>query len=554
MPITNDFFKTINHIYKRQSWSKRYGGQIWTVLFIFFIWAGIIAHLHSKNYVQHLKENWPKNRCLPYILPVAGHIYKPEGLTAFEYTAENFTFCMNDILKEVIELAMVPFMIILASLSLIVDMILLAIQAIRELLAWLIAMIMSIIAWIIGIFANITVVTQRIGSVVPDSLSKLTGLFTTSVNLGQSMFYTMMSGLKITLNLMIVIAIILIIVWIVLKAISMISFFCIGCPFVLPAKVMFIFCTIVCSMLLICAIVLKNAMTKAAGAPMPPPAQNHKSVPSVCFSKNTPIMLNTGEVKEIHEIKLGDILLDGGNVTSTMKCSSAHQDIYNLYGTIVTGKHGVKDKNNKWIHVEEHPDAVLVSNFREPFVYCINTSTKKIIIENTCFSDWDDLDEKDMNDLKNNCCGNTPLPINFTSEDIHLYLDAGFSPTTLIELEDGRSVPLSDVEVNDVLKNGESVQGVVVIDGRDLPGSNLIRLENNEMIECTTNILIYDTTLGTINTYDCDILSTKYQYYYIHLLTNTGTFNIQGVKVGDYNTCLEKYLSQSLKTPEIYQH
>ena len=549
MPLTNNIFKTIKHIYKSQTWNKRYGGQIWTVLFIFFVWAGIMVHLHSKNYISGLRKNWTKNRCLPYVLPIAGHVYRPDGVSALDYTAENFTFCINQILSELMELAMIPILMLMASISLIVDMILEAINAIRVFLAWFINMILSILAWIFGILANLLVVAQRIGAIIPDSFSKLTGVFVTTVHLGQSMFDTSLSGFKIAINAMIIIAIALIVVWFVLFIISGIDIFCFGCWATVPAALMFIANVIICTLLILCAVILKNAMAMANRAPLTPPAQHTNSVPNpACFAENTNITLNSGEIKKISQLKLGNILLDGGQVTSIMKCSSANQSVYNLYGIIVTGKHSVRDHTNKWIYVEEHPDAILISEYREPFVYCINTSTKKIIINDICFSDWDDLDEMDLDDIKNNCCANTPLPMNFTTEDLHLYLDSGFSPATLIELEDGRSVELSEVDVNDVLKNGEKVEGVVYIEGRDFPGLNVIQLADGQTFESTTNILICDPDLGNVNTYDCKCISTKYQPYFIHLLTNTKTFYIQGVKVGDYSTGIEKYLSNCPKT------
>ena len=545
---TNDIFKTINRMYKKQTWSKRYGTQIWIVIFIFCAWAGIMGRLHAMNHVHHLKQNWSKNRCLPYVLPVAGHVHKPDGMSALEYTAQNFTFCINGMLKDLMELAIMPITVILASLSLIVDMILEAINVIRKLFAWLVSMIMAIIAYIMGIFANITVATQLAGANIPDAMSKLTGVFTTGVNLGQSIFDTSLSGFKIAINLMIIIAVAFIVIYFFLYYFSMVTFFCIGCPFKIPAILMFIFVCIVCAFIIVFAEVLKHAMEKANKAPLPPPAQHTNSVPNpACFSKNTKIMLKSKKVKKIHEIQLGDILIDGGNVTSIMKCSSKDQDIYNLYGTIVTGKHGVKNKENTWIHVEKHPDAQLVSNFNEPFVYCINTSSKNIIINNTCFSDWDDLDEIDMEDIKKHACLNTTLPSNFTPKDIHLHLDAGFSPSTQIKLQNKQMISLAQVKINDVLDDGVCVQGIVHVEGKDLLGCHKMHIFDKKTIECTKNIFIYNTPLGTLNTHDCEIISTKTEPYYIHLLTNTGSFNIQGVKVGDYNTCIEKYLSTNGK-------
>ena len=55
-----------------------------------------------------------------------------------------------------------------------------------------------------------------------------------------------------------------------------------------------------------------------------------------------------------------------------------------------------------WIPVEKHPCSVLIRNYYEPFVYCFNTNTKVIKIGKNTFSDWDDLDDIDIENLSKN--------------------------------------------------------------------------------------------------------------------------------------------------------
>ena len=42
----------------------------------------------------------------------------------------------------------------------------------------------------------------------------------------------------------------------------------------------------------------------------------------------------------------------------------------------------------------------LLENYNKPYIYCINTSNKRININNTIFADWDDLDNIDLNKMK----------------------------------------------------------------------------------------------------------------------------------------------------------
>ena len=94
-------------------------------------------------------------------------------------------------------------------------------------------------------------------------------------------------------------------------------------------------------------------------------------------------------------------------------------------------KHYVYHNTLKWIQVHEHPDAVLLENYNKPYIYCINTSNKRININNTTFADWDDLDNIDLNKMKD-------FNIASTVNNIHKKTDAGLLSSTIITLKNGK--------------------------------------------------------------------------------------------------------------------
>jgi hypothetical protein len=49
-----------------------------------------------------------------------------------------------------------------------------------------------------------------------------------------------------------------------------------------------------------------------------------------------------------------------------------------------------------------------------------------------------------------------------------------------------------------------------------------------------------------VNTFDLEGDDTREQKKLHHLLTDSGTFVISGIRVGDYNTGIEKYLNASI--------
>ena len=90
------------------------------------------------------------------------------------------------------------------------------------------------------------------------------------------------------------------------------------------------------------------------------------------------------------------VLQDGGKVTAKMKLSSQDISMYNLNGVIVSEFHYVstnkkeKHEENEWIPVKNHLLSKKIE-YEEKYLYCLSTTTKKIIINEMYFLDWDDI-------------------------------------------------------------------------------------------------------------------------------------------------------------------
>ena len=138
-----------------------------------------------------------------------------------------------------------------------------------------------------------------------------------------------------------------------------------------------------------------------------------------CFDKDTPIVTTYG-IKKIAEINVGD-MTGSGLITGVLKLNAVNVDMYNLNGIIVSGTHMVK--HNKWIKVSEHPLSIKIV-YSDPYIYCLNTSSKKILINDMIFGDWDELYNKKMRHI-----------LNIKTTKIHKYFDGGFIQTTQILLK-----------------------------------------------------------------------------------------------------------------------
>ena len=83
--------------------------------------------------------------------------------------------------------------------------------------------------------------------------------------------------------------------------------------------------------------------------------------------------------------------------------STEGSEIYDLNGVIVSDSHIVK-YNDKWLPVSEHPDSIKLTDYREPFLYCLNTSSKIIEINDICFTDWDEIYDDNIGKLQTLLC------------------------------------------------------------------------------------------------------------------------------------------------------
>tara|TARA_Y100000389_G_C17461002_1_gene521689 strand:+ start:2095 stop:3759 length:1665 start_codon:yes stop_codon:yes gene_type:complete len=538
-----EVLKKFNKLYEDAGYMSRYGTDVWITIIFLIVFLSAISYYNIKNNIEPIKADWANQRCNPGILFFSGLISKSDNETAFEATSNNFTFCIQTILANVASYAMQPYYYLTDMVTDEFNSITESVNAIRSMFDKIRNSVSDIGEDIMGRSLNITLPLVTLVINVMDMGRKIIGTLTASIYtifgsyLGlQSVFLFLIENLVLFLSIL---ATAVVVLWLA----------SIWLP---PLAATATLSTALFGALIVPTVVISNMMKDVmglSGMPKTPKAPKKpkklmkklkKLKNAFCFAGNTIIKIKGKGKKYISDLKPDDILFDGSVVTGIMKLSAAKQEIYNLNGVLVTGNHSVLHENNGWISVERHPDSVRYNNYKEEYVYCINTDTKNIKIGKNIYSDWDDLDDNDLADLAENCCENTPLPKKFSKKDIHKYLDAGFDENTTIELEDGRSVSIKDIEVNDILRFGEYVTGIVEISCSDMTGIGEYNIYEGCTLNCTGNIQLQD--LGNFNTFEIEPISIKKTERVYHLLTDRGSFIVNGTRVGDYNTSLEKYL------------
>ena len=553
--ITNTLFK-IKKLYLKSGYMNIHGTDVWVSAILCGIFIYLICYYYYVNVLQVIRADWQKHKCNPVLIPFAGFINNPKDKTKLEFTAENFSGCINSMLKDIVEGAVQPFVFIINSLQEACQHIIDSVKLFRKMTFNVRMGVIDILHRIYDGLMNLVASFINLVIKVKDSIGKVKGMMATAVYtiFGsymalQSLFggivdllqkFMVYGGHIILIAIIATVACLAGIITIPLFPIPMV-------PGLVLTKIWLI--------LLIPISIYRFLILYFLDIPTPPMPDAPDWSP-VCFSGETVIeVIDTTNTSHciptlLKNIKVGDTLKNGEKVTAVIKGTSVGQTVYALDGILVTSEHRVYEPSLNWIKVKNHPRATIVSSFNEPFVYCLGTDKKIVTIGNILFSDWDDIDENVLFHLHEKCVTTTNntnhyLPRNFKLSDIHTHLDSGFTGNTPILLKNGLSMPISNITTEEHLLNGSKVIAIVKIDARDM---NIYthHLSDTVSITSSKNIHINDTNLGKLN---CMDLKSNYieagkhnELYLYHLITDKKGFIINGVCVNDYNSGIDFYL------------
>ena len=526
--------ENLKKMYENLSYFDQYGSSVLLVIIITFVLFVAMTYCYTMINIQPILDDWPNQRCKLNYLPIAGFITHPEGMTATEYTAQNFTYCTQNILTSITADALAPLTFVTSSFQSVIKDISNAINSVRAMFDKIRNFFQSVTQEIMGRIMNIMIPLQQIIISFKDLIGKIQGSMTAGLFTLLGSYFTLKSLLgsiaQFIITILIALAIAIVILWAI--------------PFTwgFAAINTGIFLSIAIPMAILLTF-LNNKMD----------IQGFKRIPRLkCFDKNTFINMNDGTVKKIKDINVGDILIGNNSVTSKIIVETKGSIMYELDDIIVSDSHIIKHCD-KWIPMSKHPNAKKSTFYQEPYLYCLNTTNKIIAIDEYIFSDWDEISEEDINNIQKN----TNHMFN-EKNDIHKFLDGGFVGNTDVKLSDGVIKQIKDIRVGDILENNTIVYGIVEIDGRSLNGQYTYNL-GNKIVEGGPNLTICDKNIQVSSTLN---LNENYDNYLdnqtnskksiqkmesklYHLLTNKKTFYVNNIRFYDYNASIDLFLDKS---------
>ena len=522
----DNIYDEISDLYTKSGFLTRYIGDFWITIVLCLLVFVIVSYYWVMGSTQPIIDDWINQRCRPYVIPFAGMINAPDGKSSFEYTGENFEYCVQNIIQDIGQIALSPIYylinIVTSHLQGITDDINSARSISNTMRDSISDQGKDLYNRLLGVMMPIVFMLRKISAIIGKTQGTLiSGLYTL-----YGAFITTESVFLFIYEMVVKL------LWIIYAFI--IACFAIGWMFP-PTLAAGLSAASFLSVLLIPVVMFILIMNSMSGtfansnmkSPPPIPKLGH------CFAGETKIKTKFNRDVMIKDLKLGQELLDGSVVTAFMKSTSAGSSFYSIDGIIVTGTHKIYEDNIGWINVSQHNRRVPIKNFKEQFIYCIGTNSKIIKIGELIFSDWDEITD-DI--LKKLIVNTSDKHSNMLSRyNIHKYLDVGLHPDTMIQLKNGREIPIKEIEVDDVLLEGEIVETVVTIKTDDVEEFCNVTHKGLFIISATKNTELI--TKGKLIRTTTEPPSICY-----HLITNMGGFMTAGVFVSDYNRGIDQFV------------
>jgi hypothetical protein len=185
----------IHTLYQKRGYLDRYGGDLCISMVLIAVTITITGFTNYQAVLAQVKTNWNQQRCNPIYMPFAGVIMPQPGVSTFDTTVTNFSYCIKQDASAVFSIAMMPFEFSMYLLIEFIDATLSAILAFMAFIQWLKNQLG-------GIFAALF--TKIISFIIPlvemiihlrDFIAKINGIDTAALYTAMNIYNTTVSGI-----------------------------------------------------------------------------------------------------------------------------------------------------------------------------------------------------------------------------------------------------------------------------------------------------------------------------------------------------------------------
>jgi hypothetical protein len=183
----------INKIYDKSGFLEKYGGSLIITIIIIAIFFYYISYYYILNNLEPIKADWVNERCKPYVLPFASLINKPDDQSAMDFTSDNFTYCIQNIIADLTNTFLAPIYYLTNVFQDIFEGLQNAVNIIRSMFDYMRNSIREVSEDIMARILNVLTSLQFIIIKIRDFMSKTQGTMTASIYTLLGSYYTLQS-------------------------------------------------------------------------------------------------------------------------------------------------------------------------------------------------------------------------------------------------------------------------------------------------------------------------------------------------------------------------
>jgi hypothetical protein len=206
----------LNYLYGDKTFTGRYGIDILKVCLVIFIFMSAVTYYQIQNKLLEVKRDWPQYRCRPDVMPFAGWINPPDGVSPLDYTKQNFMECSANTTKGVFDRPMSMVYVIFNGIMGVFKTVLEAIEKIRLLFNRMRDALKDIFLTIFYRIQNVIIPLQTMLIKMVDFFEKIKGILATFLLTFVGVLWSFYSLIGSVYELVIIILVIMMVVIIVL--------------------------------------------------------------------------------------------------------------------------------------------------------------------------------------------------------------------------------------------------------------------------------------------------------------------------------------------------
>ena len=206
----------LNYLYGDKTFTGRYGIDILKVCLVIFIFMSAVTYYQIQNKLLEVKRDWPQYRCRPDVMPFAGWINPPDGVSPLDYTKQNFMECSANTTKGVFDRPMSMVYVIFNGIMGVFKNILEVIEKIRLLFNRMRDALKDIFLTVFYRIQNVIIPLQTMLIKMVDFFEKIKGILATFLLAFVGVLWSFYSLIGSVYELVVIILVIMMIVIIVL--------------------------------------------------------------------------------------------------------------------------------------------------------------------------------------------------------------------------------------------------------------------------------------------------------------------------------------------------